>query len=332
MFTNTGSSQHLALSSWFSFASVSTVAASYVPAVHCGCAVTTQLADHASNFGLAVRMVGYILLVVADHQHYSNTGTVIAGFVMQSIGYTWLITVSLNLYKRATDPDSNLLTMNNQNQSPKSSTEAMALRVLHIASIVALVLLIIGFNNVPSGLFEGQSGVKLPTTIKVADLLFCAITGILIALVLIALVAPISALGDSTPKSASQSRRTLLFILAALPFMSIRVAFVTWSMFRSSNPLRPNLVLKAILEYLTETIVVIIYFVLGAFFLSRSTARPNYENDFPVSGHPSEEPFVGSEQTHPPAYPPPRTNMYPPPKGSPYEVSGTPEGLEYKPF
>lgn len=207
----------------------------------------------------------------------------------------------------------------------------MTLRLLHITSLVSVILLIIGFNIIPAGLFEGQPGVELPSTIKVANVLFCIITAILIVLVFIALVAPVDTLG-TTAKPASQSRQILMFIAAALPFMSIRVVFVTSTMFRSSNPLHSNLVLKAILEYLTETVVVIIYCVLGATFLGRPTLQPDDENDYPISVYPTDEPSVGSsEQTQSPPYPV-RMTMYSPPQGSPSEVHGALVGKDYKTY
>ncbi|UZJ53790.1 hypothetical protein CBS101457_003110 [Exobasidium rhododendri] len=207
-----------------------------------------------------VRLAGNIMLVVAYNQKYDNFYVIEWGFILQSLGYTFFLSATLAFYQRAKNPTSA--------DGVKEKLFKSPARLLGLASIVGLVLLITGYTASP-GIFPNSSGATDPNATldikaKIGDCIFCAIT-IIIALLTVTSI--------RNPPS-NVSRTIFLFILLALPFMAVRIGYVTYQSF-PKDPLDRTLWSKIVFDYITEVIVVLTYFILG--FAMRKTSTTDVE-------------------------------------------------------
>lgn len=195
--------------------------------------------------------------MVAYHEHYHNTGVVIAGFVLQSMGFAFLISASLQLLARA-------IQVAPADGAPPAK-QIRVIRLLQIPSLIALVLMIIGYQFVPDNAWSGAS-VTLPAEIKVSSLIFCGLVMVIIALDLIHLTSkvPPSFMGGMQPQDTTRGEPRLILIcvlLASLP-MAIRAVYSAVLMF-TSNPFTAAPITRAILEYAMEALVMLIYLAMA---------------------------------------------------------------------
>jgi hypothetical protein len=216
-----------------------------------------------------------VLLIVAYNQNYNDSTVSTWGYILQSLGYTFFLNATCAFYESATNPQASVI--------PHSAKERKSpAKLVHIVSIVGLVLVITGYTNA-SGLFPTSTtpadpNAKLNTEVKAGDVIFCALTIILLLLVL-------SKIGNAAD---NRSKQIYQFILLALPFMGCRAAYVTYKAF-SDHPLNVVLWEKIVFDYVPEVIVVVVYFTMG-YIVSR----------LPISSQTQEEenieykPFGGS--------------------------------------
>lgn len=207
-----------------------------------------------------VRVVGNILIVVEYNNHYTSITTTVWGYILQSIGYSFLYSSSLAFYLRAeqstTDHDSVLL--------------AKLPRFLHLANLAALVLVIVGQSSVKYTNADGAFITPhLPIEAKIGVIIYIVITLILLALVLFAM-----------RNTLDVEARVLLITLAiGLPLMLIRVGYSTFASFTNSTLMPKNIWVKLVLQYITELAVMVLYTLLG---LRISKLEPPYETPINV--------------------------------------------------
>lgn len=209
-----------------------------------------------------VRLAGNVLLVVAYKENYDDSTVIEWGYILQNLGYTFFLSATLSFYQRAKDP-----TPIGSPSAPTKKLRSPA-GALGLLSTVGLVLLIIGYTD-STGLFPSSSGpadpnATLDVKARIGDIIFCVVT---LAIALLT----VTSIGNS---QTMESKRIFQFIILALPFMAIRVGYVTYESF-TKHPLQRTLWAKIVFEYVMEIIVVIIYFVLG--FATKKVAAGDME-------------------------------------------------------
>ncbi|UZJ53120.1 hypothetical protein CBS101457_002440 [Exobasidium rhododendri] len=218
-----------------------------------------------------VRLAGNVLLVIAYKQNYDNATIVEWGYILQSLGYTFFLSATLAFYQRAKSPPS-LNTSGGAASKLKSPAG-----ILGLASTIGLILLIVGYTD-STGIFPNSSGTTDPNATlnvkaKIGDCIFCGVT-LIIALL------TVTSIGSS---QTWEAKKIFQFILLALPFMAVRVAYVTYQSF-SKHPLDRTLWIKIAFDYVMEVFVILIYFILG--FATRNAAARDVEmvQDYPSNG------------------------------------------------
>lgn len=229
----------------------------------------------------AVKLVSNALLIAAYKDNYSNKVLLEAGYILQGFGYAFLFSASLAFYIRATsDPLSSnpatggigsLLGMlrGGNNRSFSDSPREVALpQIMHLVNTLALILLIVGYIK-SDDIFSisNSANAKIDTIARLGDILFLIITAILAALTIKILKSPLQA--------HNETRKMLITIIIALPFMLLRSAFVTYQAF-IVDPFQQHLVLRAVLQYTPEAIIIIIYTIMG-FMISRQPLSNDVE-------------------------------------------------------
>lgn len=240
-----------------------------------------QISLHVSFF--KVRTVGDILLVAAYKENYDNTDVVEWGYILQGLGYTFLLSATLAFYQRAKDPDAAM--------TPKLSKGIRGIladpsppKILHLITTIGFILLIIGYTD-SDGIFptstNGTSTTQTATLdvkAKIGDCIFVFVT---IAIAFLTIISIRSA-------QTTEARRIYQFILLALPFMAARMVYITYESF-TKDPFHRTLWVKIVFQFIMEIAVVVIYFVLGFVIDKISSSRdieagtgrsPNYDSSF----------------------------------------------------
>lgn len=256
-----------------------------------------------------VRLAGNVLLVFAHHQNYSNSNVVEWGYICQGLGYTFFLSATLSFYQRAKDPNASMAPSNGRGLRALLANPSPA-KALQLVTLIGLILLITGYTD-STGIFPSASstGVASDSTAtlnvkaKVGDCIFLAVTAV------------IAVLTATSYRSAqtSEAKNILRFIFLALPFMSVRMIYVTYQSF-TKHPFDRTLWAKVLFDYAMEVIVVAVYFILG-FVIARispgqdlesgtgykpdydapTTQRPSY------SGPTSQKPSYGGPTTQLPS-------------------------------
>lgn len=281
--------------------------------------------DSTSSSPPQVRLIGNILLVVAYKQNYSNSNVAEWGFICQGLGYSFLVNATLSFYERAKDPLSTIRT--SSPSGPKGLKGIIANptpgKILHLITLVGLILLIAGYND-SNGVFpsngssssSSNSNATLDAKAKIGDCIFLGVTILITILVFYSI----------SKQHEIEARRIYQFILIALPFMFFRAIYVTYESF-TKHPFNRRLWAKVLFEYITEIIVVIVYFILG-YVVEKVQAKQNGGigiggDIYPPLQNPPASYYPGStfdtiEQGYPPrqeskqeAYRPPVSAMLP---------------------
>lgn len=201
-----------------------------------------------------VRLVANVLLVYAYHDQYKNTYVTVWGFILQGLGYSFLISATLGLTSRGmqdpySDPSFKEMIVGEKGKQ-------RAPKLLNIANVVALILLIIGYNE-STGAFPGvdgnnSSGQNLNGLVKVGDAIYVVLTPIMFLFAALSLA------------RAHYPEQRLIFrtIMFALVFMAVRAGYVAYLVFTNRVFTAP-LVPKLILQYVMEVCAVVIYGILG---------------------------------------------------------------------
>lgn len=200
-----------------------------------------------------VRFVGNLLLLIAAHTSGDVKGLVIAGFIMQGLGYSFLITAMLSYL-------SHLIRDMDRAEAEPAEKEAGGKRtrierILNVVNIVALVLLIVGFNE-SMGSISTSSGAlnmqDLNVMVKVGNILYLALTVLLAAIAFMHI-----------PRVSTSRQKLLLYtMISALPFMVVRCVYTVYVTFQG-NPRHGSLAARIVCQYVMEVIVLIVLGVSG---------------------------------------------------------------------
>lgn len=191
-----------------------------------------------------VRLAGNGLLVYAYEDNYKHQAATTWGFILQALGYSFLLNATLALYKRAT-----ALGKNGGNKPLDAE------RILHLVTLAALILIITGYEN-SDDVFNANTAAtsELDIKAKIGDCIYVGVTVIILLLCLLHLCTKGARRGEA--------RIIIGFILLAIPFMLCRCVYSTIKAFRH-NPIQVTLWVKIVFDYVPEVIVVLIFFVMG---------------------------------------------------------------------
>ncbi|PWN48523.1 hypothetical protein IE53DRAFT_381269 [Violaceomyces palustris] len=209
----------------------------------------------------AIRIAANAVLVYDYHDNYKNTNLITTGYLLQGLGFSFLVTSTLSFLTAAHGD-----TTGTDYSAKGAPKRPWLLRILHLVSIGALILLITGYTNSDS-VFSGQGG-KIDSKARIGDIIFCGLTIVCIIFAFITL-----------PKASSYGRSILYRVLLALVFMAIRIGFGTWRTYQN-NFLSVNIWVKLVLQYIPEVLTVIIYITVG--FIKREEYIPKYDSAYPM--------------------------------------------------
>lgn len=215
-----------------------------------------------------MRCAGNVLLVIAYKQNYDNTNIAEWGYICQGLGYTFFIQATLSFYSRAKNPETALIPSVGKGLRGFAANPSPA-KALHLITFIGLILLITGYTDstgiFPTSTSPSDSTASLNIKAKIGDCIFVGVTIVIAGMTL-------HAIKDS---QTTASRRLFQYILLALPFMAVRVVYVTYESF-TKDPFHRTLWVKVVFDYTMEVFVVVVYFVLG-FVIDRLEAPQNME-------------------------------------------------------
>lgn len=238
----------------------------------------TDTENHIDLQSLA-RLVGNILLVYSYHDHYKSTDTVEWGYILQGLGYSFLVSATLGFYGRATTDGSTMLAASMMpsgivssilnaragNNQQTAQAKPPLQKLLHLVNFAALILLITGYtdsDDLFASLTSTSSGTAtLNVKAKIGDVVFLGLT------VFLALLTAFKLMKKS--QQTSEQNTILKFIAAALPFMTVRVVYVAYQSF-TKDPFRRNLAVKVVLQFTMEVIINVVYCIMG-FVINRQS-------------------------------------------------------------
>ena len=212
-----------------------------------------------------LHLVGNILLVVEYHQHYSSINVTVWGYILQSIGLSFLVSASLAFYSRARTAL--------QDEDAARRTVRL-LKLLNLVNLAALVCVITGYTSTDFTDAEGHvlAKVQLPVQATVGAVLY-------VVLVLTIIVVSLVGLRHA---SSSETRVIRTALLVAAPLMLIRAAWAVYTTHSGSILVPKNIWLKLVLQYITEYAALAAMTALG-FLISKLNQKPDIEQ---VSSYP----------------------------------------------
>lgn len=206
-----------------------------------------------------MRLVANILVLASFKTDYRNPRIGTAGLILQGLGFSFLIAAALRFYRLAADchhTDAVLPRNTAYDKQPEERRRALPEILLQLANIAAIVLLINGYlySNVQWSQPSPQNGQQsLSSLIVAGDIIYLVLT---IAIAILTTVLVIRARG------CASTRIICYVILASLPFLIIRAAYVTY-LAATNHAFYDNLAAKIILQYIMEVLAVCILSALG---------------------------------------------------------------------
>lgn len=196
-----------------------------------------------------VRLSANCLLVAAYKTAYKNVGVIVAGYIMQGIGYTFLVATALRFYSFGATAQA--LSEKGGDVAQVSRRKSRVEILLQLVNIAAIALLCNGYSNSNVAQGAGASGANISVLVKVGDVLLLAVTVAIAALIAVQL-----------RSHTSTARRTFTFVLAALPFMTVRAAYVVYQAF-TGHIYADHLGAKIVLQFIMELVAALIFCALG---------------------------------------------------------------------
>lgn len=223
-----------------------------------------------------VRLVSNIILVVGyetGKKAHPNENTVqslfIAGFILQSIGYSFLyasalaFVVSLSIpYTKTSlnDPTQNRAILYDKKQEAKEEKKFSPSRLLHVLNTVATICLIVGMTQSTDAFSTTSTDRAISSPANVGAIIYCVGTGLLGLLVIYHLFIT----GSVTPSA----RVILQFVAVALIFMLVRAIYTTFRV-SSSDFLNYNTWAHLVCQYIVEVIAIFILLGMGHVLAAR---------------------------------------------------------------
>lgn len=201
-----------------------------------------------------IRLVANALLIWAYYDDYKNKSVLVWGYILQGLGYSFLISATLGLITRGLDPWDEAADV--KEMVVGTSRKQRAPKLLNIANIVALVLLIVGYqysiDAFPGVGGDSSTGGSLNGLVKAGDAIYIVLTPIMFLFAAVALARA----------DASEEQMIFCTVLGALVFMAVRAAYVAYLVFTDRIFTAP-FIPKLLLQYVAEVIPVFMYGVLG---------------------------------------------------------------------
>lgn len=215
-----------------------------------------------------VRLAGAGFRIASDKNPDSSTDIEWAS-ILQSVGLSPLLIASLGLLKRVTDEVSNHIRNKNADFAPQrgvaglitkrataNSTRSRIIQLLHIPTVVALGLAIIGgVDESHTSAHDISNGKRF---VKIAVIIFLGIYFALFALTVIT----IKDVGNA-PKG---EKRVLFAVLGALPFLAVRLLYSVLSAFSNNKDFSTAYgkpLINLFMGVIEEFIVVFFYTMVG---------------------------------------------------------------------
>lgn len=222
-----------------------------------------------------VRLVSNIILVVGyetGRKAHPNENTVqslfIAGFILQSIGYSFLyasalafvVSWSMCTETSLNDPTQNRAILYDKKQETKEEKKFSPSRLLHVLNTVATICLIVGMSQSTDAFSTTSTDRAISSPANVGAIIYCVGTGLLGLLVIYHLFI----MGSVTPSA----RVILQFVAVALIFMLVRAIYTTFRV-SSSDFLNYNTWAHLVCQYLVEVIAIFILLGMGHVLVAR---------------------------------------------------------------
>lgn len=169
-----------------------------------------------------VRILG-AALELASMNDPTNTGLIVGGATLQSIGLSPLLLTMLGLLGRV---------LQSVNSNTNTILQPRMLRIVQILVLVGLILGIVGGSDTGSNISDAQSkGVPFVYTVPAESL---ASVGLFIAGFVLLVLATVL-LAIQIRHAEAGEKRLLLAVALALPFVLVRLIFAAFATFDSDN-------------------------------------------------------------------------------------------------
>lgn len=215
-----------------------------------------------------IRLIGAGFKISSVHNPANKTDTEWAA-ILNSVGLSPLLMASLGLLKRITDQcsthvrsNSNILPVGGiigklvTSKATANSRRSRIIQVAQLPTMIALILCIAGGTDAASSsTSEQQSGTK---DTKAGVIIFC------IVYILLAFLAIITV--TDVRKAERGEKRIYIAVMAALPFIAIRLLWSVISAFSHSKDfsvVNGKPVIQLVMATLEEFVVVVMYTVAG---------------------------------------------------------------------
>lgn len=184
-----------------------------------------------------------MMLVYEYYQHYTNGTITTWGYILQGLGYSFLnsavIAFAANAHGKQLDGGGVI--------GDFSKRRPLLLKLMHIANIVGLVLLILGYTD-SSSIFTTDPSEAINAKAKTGDLILGGVTATLFIFSL--------ALWINSPRARACRHILTRALLAMCPFMAIRIIYGIWHTFQKPFLGAGGIWLRFALEYIPEVAAV----------------------------------------------------------------------------
>lgn len=197
-----------------------------------------------------VHLAGNVILVVEYTQHYTSVTATVWGYILQSVGLSFLVSASIAFFARAR-------ACLRGGEEPRVGR---AVKLLNLVNLAALVCVITGYTSTSFTDAQGHMipNVHLPAQTKVGAVLY----------VLLALTAGgMALLGLKTSAAEGnkgrEAKKIKIALLVACPLMIVRAGYATYTVWTGSALVPTNIWVKLVLQYIAEYAAVLVYTALG---------------------------------------------------------------------
>lgn len=205
-----------------------------------------------------LHLIGNVMLVYEYNDHYKSINVTVWGYILQSIGLSFLVSASLAFYSRARS------TLQTEDETKRT---AKAMRLLNLVNIAALVCIITGYTSTSFTNAQGEViNPSLPIETKVGAVLY---------VVLIVTIAGLSLVGLKNA-SIGEAKLIRLALGVALPLTLIRAAYAVYSTIDGGILMPKNVWVKLVLQYIVEFLALCVYTGLG-FMMEKTGVSGSYD-------------------------------------------------------
>ena len=225
-------------------------------------------------------LTGNLILVIEYNLHHSSINTTIWGYILQSIGLSFLVSASLALFTRAK-------TSLTHNEAGKKRRDRIN-KFLNSINLAALICFIVGYTSV--SFTDKQGNVvnpTLPVETKVGAGLYVA---------LIVGIFTMTVVGLKSVKGDSEEEKIKGVLCIGLPMMAVRAGYAVYTVESGTVLQAKNVWIKLVCQYVMEFGAVCVFTGLGL-WLEKVQKEERVDEEESVgtgSGSPMKERWSGS--------------------------------------